>query len=96
MFYAYYDTASVAPSRIFYLSSNTGSAIKTASNSFDATSETPSGTAQQFDIIAGKIPLIASNQYKLIFNYTNNTDVNQTGTRLLKILVKEYPEGSGT
>lgn len=36
----------------------------------------------------------ASNEYPMLFKYINSLDAHQTGTRTIKILVKEFNEGA--
>lgn len=71
-------------------SSNTGSAITHAGRyGFIATTVAPSAIANQFAEIHG---LIATNALPVLFKYTNSTDANQTGTRMIKVLVRVYNE----
>jgi len=79
---------------VFYLSSNTGSSMKTQYGAFDATSEYPSGATQQHEIIAGETGLMASNDQPIDFVYTNDTDVNQTATKHIYVWVEKVPEMS--
>jgi hypothetical protein len=54
-------------------------------------SEAPSGIDNQYEMQhRGRV--WASNSEPVIFKYSNKTDANQTGTRTLEILVKEYME----
>lgn len=70
--------------------SNTGSDIKINRNGFDGTSESPTAIAQQYDIMNRFI--YCDNTDYITFRYINSTDANQTGTRTLKLWVKEYNE----
>jgi len=54
--------------------------------------ETPSDTDSQYDILTNG-RLVASHSVPLNFVYNNATDVAQTGTRTLEIIVKRLPEG---
>jgi len=45
-----------------------------------------------FPLLLSSGNIICSNDYPISFEYTNDTDANQTGTRTLKILVEEIPE----
>lgn len=51
--------------------------------------KTPSANADQQN---NSTRIFCSSDHTLDFKYTNNTDVNQTGNRDIKILVKKYPE----
>lgn len=53
-------------------------------------SELPANAREQFNI-HNKM-LYASNTQPIDFLYTNSTDVNQTGTRTIEVMVKEYKE----
>jgi hypothetical protein len=55
-------------------------------------SESPSLESNQQSIIRGA--LWCNNTNTITFRYTNNLDANQTGTRTIKVLVKEFKEGS--
>jgi len=52
--------------------------------------EQPSGDGNQMDVVYGR--MWANNTNPINFEYTNNTDANQTGTREYIFLVKEYKE----
>lgn len=54
-----------------------------------SSSELPSGVTQQQGILQN---LIASNSLPIEFKYTNGTDVNQTGTRAINVLVEKIRE----
>jgi hypothetical protein len=71
----------------------TGNTINIGTNSLWAgdSAEYPSNANQQHDLMY-RGDLICSNDYPIKFVYNNDTDVNQTGTRVLEILVKEYDE----
>ena len=89
----YYDMghASVYREGIFRCVATTGNDIETAYNELNADSvEGPSNAREQYKIING--PLYASNTYAIKFKYDNDTDANQTGTRTILCLVKEYDE----
>ena len=89
----YIDTVATRQT-MFFLSSNTGVDILGGyGGAFTATSETPSGAAQQLEYIDGGI-LFCSNSIPLVFRYTNNLDANQTGNRAIKLWVKEYKEAT--
>jgi len=73
---------------------NTGSAIGINHHNLNGDSlELPSDVGVQNDLLT-KGSLMASYDYPIDFNYNNDTDANQTGTRTLKILVEEIPERS--
>lgn len=78
----------------FIISSNFGDAITCGyAATFTGTqTELPSGDAAQRDLITFGC-MWASNNHPLRFRYTNSTDANQTGNRVLKLLVREYQEG---
>jgi hypothetical protein len=56
-----------------------------------AASETPSQVREQF-----KLPehIIASNDYPVLFRYANGTDTNQTGSRILILLIRVFREAT--
>jgi hypothetical protein len=87
-----YDTSFQAQSAIFFMSSNTGNNIQTYANALDGDSEQPTASGQQQDIISGGIEIFCDYTNTIYFKYTNNLDANQTGTRTIKVLVKEYKE----
>jgi len=64
-------------------------AIGTNSSWTGDSSEVPSTATEQHTMLYHD--LWASYDFPLYFLYENDTDVNQTGTRVLEILVKEYP-----
>jgi len=88
---AYYDSSYVSQSGIFSMTSNTGSAILTAWMAFSCTTALPSASTLTYYITNGW-HFYCSNDNPIYFAYTNSTDVDQTGNRILKILVKEYNE----
>jgi len=77
---------------MIYISSGFGNDITIDQNGFTGSgTERPSGNSEQFLVPRGGM-IICSNSQPFDFVYTNSTDVDQTGTRTLEILVKEYPE----
>jgi hypothetical protein len=58
---------------------------------FTASTENPSAITQQWAIMHEA--MWCNNDEYFTFRYTNSSDTNQTGTRTLRIRVKEYPEG---
>lgn len=76
---------------MFYVQSNTGTAITSAESGFVGTSEQPATAADQFNIISGQI-IVASNSEPFRFRYLNSTDVNQTGSKTIKVWVKIFRE----
>jgi hypothetical protein len=58
---------------------------------FIGSTEAPSGLDEQLDFIRRQQFLVNYDNY-ITFVYTNNSDTNQTGTRTLWLLVKEYKE----
>jgi hypothetical protein len=76
---------------IAFISANTGTDIEIQRNGFIGTAETPSNITEQYDLIYKTLFCNYTNY--ISFRYTNSTDVNQTGTRTLKIWVKEFKEG---
>jgi len=54
-------------------------------------SEAPSALSNQYHIMHGNV-IAASNSLPFVFTYTNDTDVNQAGTRILKLVVRKYRE----
>lgn len=74
------------------IKATTGNIISVNQNLFTGDSaEKPSGTAQQFEIMYYGI-LYASYDQPLDFEYYNDTDANQTGTRTIQLIVKEVKE----
>ena len=75
------------------MSSNTGSPIyfgyPTTPLKTTATTVEPDNELEQ---MLSLFHMIASNDYPIDFTYVNDTDVNQTGTRTIKVLVEEIPE----
>lgn len=73
------------------VTSNTGTAILIRdSNGLVGTSEVPSGQSSQDDIIHHT--MWASNDWPILIEYKNSTDVDQSGTRQLFVLVKIWRE----
>lgn len=56
-------------------------------------SELPSAIAQQYEIVYPK-NLFVSNDYYIKIVYTNNTDTDQTGSRVIYVWCKEFAEGA--
>ena len=74
-----------------YLKANFGNGVTINGSGFTANAgEIPSALAQQYEMTHKW--LYASNSIPLNINYKNDTDVNQTGTRSCKVLVKKYRE----
>jgi len=76
--------------RWFSFNSNTGLDITTYYNQAQASSENPSVSGDQQSLFSSQICI--SHTHFLRLRYLNNTDVNQTGTRTMKLLVKVYRE----
>lgn len=73
------------------IKATTGNAVWIAITGFDGdSSEVPSAIGDQYDIMHNR--LHASNSVPIDFAYTNSTDVDQSGTRTLIIVVKKYRE----
>jgi len=53
--------------------------------------EEPTGSENQRELIRNNIYITSTLPFQ--FHYYNNTDVNQTGTRLLKVLIEKVKEG---
>jgi len=78
---------------LFYLKASFGNPILTSYGSFQANStEAPGAATQQDNMITGISHNYATYDYPITFDYTNNTDVNQTGTRSLIIYVEVYKD----
>lgn len=79
---------------IVQLTATTGNDLNVAMSQglFGDSSEAPTNIREQITVLNHNWPV--SNTYTISFKYDNDTDVNQTGTRTLKILVKEYSEVS--
>lgn len=77
---------------LIYIASNTGTAIQIRHEGFSGSTKVPTGVDNQYRLIRGG-DIISSYSQPVEFYYINNTDVNQTGTRICKILVKEFDEG---
>ena len=78
-------------SDIFRVKGNFGSSISIiVSGLVGNAGETPSAIADQLRLM--QHTMIVSNTCFLNFNYTNSTDVDQTGTRSLTVVVKKYRE----
>lgn len=60
---------------------------------FADSEEIPGGTGEQFALMTGGL-IRASNSLPVWFYYGNDTDVSQTGTRTIELLVKEFTEGA--
>ena len=76
---------------IIYLSAGTGNNITIDQNYMTASgTERPSSNGDQFLVVHDL--LYASNTYPLDIKYSNSTDANQTGSRKLEFIVKEYIE----
>jgi hypothetical protein len=65
----------------------------TAGTMIGDSDETPADGRDQHELIKSGF-IHASNTYPIAFEYTNNTDAAQTGTRTLEILVEEINEMS--
>lgn len=76
---------------MFYIQSNTGTAIETAESGFVGTAEQPATPTDQFQIISKQL-ISASNSNPFRFRYINSTDVNQTGDKLVQVWVKKFRE----
>jgi hypothetical protein len=91
----YFDASFTGQSRFLRMVSTSGNAILTLNQIFSAdSSEIPSGSDEQFDLLNGIAKTYVNNTNTLKFLYTNGLDANQTGTRTIKILVKEYKEAN--
>jgi len=90
----HYETTGDTYNGVFRIAGNTGSGIYTRFGGFVGDSEEAPSTEATQQLYIGSCNLVCSNTYPLNFTYTNSTDVNQTATRTLKILVKEYNEMS--
>jgi hypothetical protein len=88
-----YDTTYTTYFGILYMSSTTGNDLATYFSLLVGNSaEAPASDTIQAQLNNGVGQLLASHDYPISFIYTNSTDVDQTGTRRLVILVKEYDE----
>jgi len=88
----YYDTATEYPYQLIFLQSATGSGIYIGKYaSFIATTEQPTGSLQASLCYGGYI--WCTNTEPILFEYDNDTDVNQTANRILRVLVKKYKQG---
>lgn len=73
------------------ITSNTGVDIVIRDSvGFQGTTEAPSATAQQYDMMHSV--MWASNANPLDFKYDNDTDVEQSGTRNIMVYVKKWRE----
>lgn len=78
----------------FLLRATTGNSLGTYYSAFTADSaEAPGEAITQGQILNGFGDILCSYTYPIYFKYTNSTDVDQSGTRVIKVLVKEYNEG---
>jgi len=79
---------------LFIITATTGNDVDIHYSRFVGDSaETPTAENPQVDLITGR-RIICSNSVYVNFTYKNNTDANQTGTRELILIVKEYTEGT--
>ena len=70
--------------------SNTGNTINTNTMGWGVDSESPANARDMFMVLGNLIECWATYDNPLDYKYTNDTDVNQTGTRTIKILVAVY------
>lgn len=54
--------------------------------------ELPSGASNQYQVSHAQFNLFCNYDNPIYFYYVNDTDANQTGTRVIKVLVKESYE----
>jgi hypothetical protein len=80
--------------RLGFVQGNTGSGISVSSNRYvgNASEVLSSETLQHQLITLGC--MYCSSTYTIDFKYDNDTDVSQTGTRTLLIMVLEYDEAT--
>jgi len=71
------------------LSGTDGAAITISKSEFAADSESPSTAAMQQAIITGG-HFMGNSDYPPTFKYVNNSDVNQTGTRNIRVFIEVY------
>jgi len=71
---------------------NFGTSITTSYGIMSASDESPSGNAEQNRVIMGLSRNWITSTIPLYWRYVNGTDVSQTGSRLLKLLVEVYKE----
>ena len=67
-----------------------GGAIYITKSNFVGDTESPSSGPEQLKLILDG--MIGNNDYNMSFVYRNDSDVNQTGTRVLQVLTKVYKE----
>lgn len=81
-----------ADRRIGFLETAYGNNLKIEYSTFIAGgTKEPANAREQVHLFTGGM-LIASNDHPLKFIYTNDTGVNQTGTRVLALIVREIIE----
>jgi hypothetical protein len=81
----------MSDSRVYFeTNSDSGAGITFSNAGFVATTEQPSSSSDQYRIMHEW--LYASNSIPLDFEYANSTDVAQSQTRTLEILVAVYKE----
>jgi len=85
------NTTNLDNNAFFSIVSGTGTDITINEYGLGGTTEVPANIAQQQELIY--FLLYCNHDNPIEFLYINNTDVNQTGTRTIKVLVKEYKEG---
>ncbi len=73
------------------LISDFGTTLQISRSAFAATTEIPSTSAEQYNVQRGGI-IKSSFDQPVSFKYTNGTDVNQSGSRVLEILYRIVPE----
>jgi len=86
-----YGTYADSFSDVFRVVSNTGTDIYISVSGFFGTTDSPAAIANQLEIMHKGV-IKASYDVPFEFRYTNSTDVDKTGTRTCKLIVKKYPE----
>ena len=79
--YLAYDVTDITRTGIWKIVSNTGNSIGTYYGAFNGDNESPSTSADQQRAISGICHNWITYDRPVTLRYTNDTDVNQTGTR---------------
>jgi len=89
----YHSNANAIDNRLFMATGNTGNKINVGRYfQMVADSESPTQNVDQAAIL--RDACWCTNDFPILFEYENKTDVDQAGTRTLKLLVKKHPLGS--